>query len=65
MNAADTIAARVDWLLTNGTLSISGATGGDALYLRRESDVEYAETSDGEVYYHAGALYRLIYSAAT
>ena len=26
MNAADTIASRLDWLLTNGTLSISGAT---------------------------------------
>ena len=75
MNAADTIAARVDWLLTNGTLDISGASSppagtatvfsNDALFLRRESDVEYAETSDGEVYYHSGALYRLIYSAAT
>lgn len=56
----DNIASRLDALLTDGTISISGAVH---LYLRRESDVEYAETADGELIRHAGALYRLYYSA--
>lgn len=54
---ADNIASRLDVLLTDGTISISGAT---QLYLRRESDVDYAETADGALYRHAGANFRLI-----
>jgi hypothetical protein len=55
---ADAIAARLDALLTDGALTISGAT---QMYLRRQSDVEYLEDDDGTVYRHAGALYRLLY----
>lgn len=61
-NDADTvdgIASRLHALLTDGTISISGKT---QLYLRRDSDVEYAEETDGVQYKHAGALYRLIYT---
>lgn len=54
----DNIAARLDALLTDGTLSISGRT---QLFLRRESDVEYPEVVDGTLYRHAGAYYRFIY----
>lgn len=54
----DGIATRLDTLLTDGTISISGST---LLLLRRSSDVEYTETADGVLYRHAGALYRLIY----
>lgn len=58
---ADAIAARLDTLLTDGTLSISGAT---QLYLRRESDVEYPETAaDGVTYHHVGGQYRLVVEA--
>lgn len=57
-DTADAIASRLDVLLTDGTISISGAT---QLYLRRESDVEYPETVDGVTYHHAGANFRLIY----
>lgn len=53
----DAIAARLDALLTDATLSISGRTH---LYLRRESDVDYAEVTDGVSYRHAGSLFRLI-----
>ena len=60
LTASDNIASRLDVLLTDGTISISGAS---QLYLRRESDVSYVETSDGESYYHHGGLYRLWYSA--
>ncbi len=56
-DTADTIASRLDALLTDSTLSISGKT---QLYLRRESDVDYPENSDGVVYHHAGSLFRLI-----
>jgi len=60
-NSADTaeaIQARLDALLSDGTLSISGAS---LMYLRRQSDVEYSETDDGVRYQHAGSLYRLLY----
>lgn len=56
-DTADAIASRLDALLTDSTLSISGKT---QLYLRRESDVDYPENSDGVVYHHAGSLFRLI-----
>jgi hypothetical protein len=54
---AEAIQARVIALLNDATLSISGH---DLKYLRRESDVEYPEVSDGVQYKHAGALFRLI-----
>jgi hypothetical protein len=55
----DDIAARLDALLTDGVISISGRT---ELYLRRMSDLDYAEVVDGVAYRHAGSLYRLVYS---
>jgi hypothetical protein len=55
----DNIASRLDALLTDGTISISGRI---ELYLRRESDVDFTETQDDAAYRHAGALYRLIYA---
>lgn len=58
-DTADAIAARIDSLLTDASLSISGRT---QLYLRRESDIDYAETADGELYRHAGATFRFVYS---
>ena len=57
---ASAISTRLNQLLTDGAISISGST---QLYLRRESDVEYAEEVDGVRYQHAGALYRLIYQS--
>lgn len=56
-DAADNIASRLDALLTDSSLSISGKT---QLYLRRESDVDYSETADGVLYRHAGSTFRLI-----
>lgn len=64
---AEAAATRVQALL-NGTWgtatapqppTISGA--GTALYLQRESDVEYAEVTEGVTFHHCGALYRLIF----
>lgn len=55
---AEAIATRLNDLLNDGTLSISGAT---QLWLRRESDVEYMELADGVRYHHVGALFRLSY----
>lgn len=54
----DNVASRLDALLTDGTISISAHT---QLYLRRESDVDYAEVVDGVRYLHAGAFFRLLY----
>jgi hypothetical protein len=58
-DTVEAIQARVQVLLNDATLSISGAT---LQYLRRESDVQYAEIRDGVTYRHAGAQYRLITS---
>lgn len=57
-DAVEAIAARIQTLLNDASPSISGAS---VAYLRRQSDVEYSEESDGVVYRHAGALYRLVF----
>ena len=57
-DAVENIASRLDALLTDGAISISGYT---QRWLRREMDVEYPEEIDGVAYRHAGAQYRLIY----
>lgn len=54
---AESIADRLKTLLSDQTLTISGAT---LLYLRRQSDVEYPETVEGVLYRHCGALWRLV-----
>jgi hypothetical protein len=59
-NTADTaeaIADRLVTLLNDAPLSISG--GKTLLALRRQSDVEYAETESGVTYHHVGSLFRL------
>lgn len=56
-DTAEAIQARIQTLLNDASLSISGST---LLYLRRQSDVEYPEVTNGVTYRHAGALYRLV-----
>lgn len=46
--------ARVDVLLTDQTLTVSGFT---AINVRRREDIEYAETDAGVIYQHVGALF--------
>jgi hypothetical protein len=54
---AEDIAARVDVLLDNAVLAI---TGRDHLYLRNESAIPtYPEQDGAESYWHCGSLYRL------
>jgi hypothetical protein len=55
----DSISSRLDALLTDGTITISGKT---ELYLRRESDLDYEETVGDQRFLHAGSLYRLVYT---
>lgn len=57
-DTADAIASRLDALLTDGTISISGRT---ELYLRRETDTEYLEVVEGDRVYHTGSSYRLMF----
>jgi len=55
-DTVDDIAARIDALLTDGALTISGRT---QLYLRRERKVKYTEP-DGDIdYRYAGGIFRL------
>ena len=49
-------AERVDFLLTDKPLTLSGFTN---LRLRRESDLEYIENDNGKTYQHYGALFRV------
>jgi hypothetical protein len=58
-DTAEAIDLRIQALLNDGTLSISG---GALLYLRRQSDVDYGEVSDGVQYHHSGSLYRLVWT---
>lgn len=57
-DTAEAIDARVKALLNDASLSISGAV---SLYLRRQSDVDYAEVTNGVTFRHSGGLYRLVY----
>jgi hypothetical protein len=45
-----------------GTPTYTLKSGQSQMYLRRQSDIDYLEDDDGEVYRHAGSLYRLLYS---
>ncbi len=55
---AGTIAERLDEILTNYALDVSGKT---LLNLRKTSDVDYIETdaATGQAIYHVGGLFRL------
>ena len=53
---AEAIRDRIVTLLNDTTLSISGRK---LLLLRRETDVEYPEIVDGELYVHVGCLFRV------
>lgn len=57
-DAAEDAAERLDVLLTDGALSISGAT---QMLLLRQSDVVYEEVDGDQRYQHVGSLYRLLY----
>lgn len=54
---AGTIAARIDAVLTDGTLSVSGHTH---LYTRRQSSIEYPEIDQGDRYWHSGGQFRIV-----
>lgn len=53
---AGQIADRIDTLLTDAALSI---TNGTLMYCRREADLDYPESSLGDVFRHCGGSYRL------
>lgn len=57
-DVVESISARVAVLLNDASLSIAG--GGNLMYLRRESDIDYAELADGVSYRHCGSLFRLM-----
>jgi hypothetical protein len=61
-DAAEAIDERVQVLLNDATLSIAGAD--PSQYLRRESDVEYAELVEGVTYRHHGSMFRLVITPA-
>jgi hypothetical protein len=57
MKNAGLIDAQIDALLHNVTLTVMGWT---SISTRRESDVEYVETTpEGNNYFHNGGIYRL------
>jgi hypothetical protein len=58
---AEAIGERIRTLMNDGALSIAGTATATQLYLRRQSDVDYAELSAGEIYAHSGSLFRLAY----
>ena len=57
-DVAEQIDARAQTLLNDAALSVTGST---LLYLRRQTDVSYAERDGHETYRHVGGTYRLIH----
>ena len=37
-------------------------SGGTLVYLRRQSDVEFAEVDGGKTFHHVGSIYRVIWT---
>lgn len=54
---AEDIADRVRDLLDDASLTVAGR---DHLYLRHETGVDYGENDGGELYHHAGSVFRLV-----
>jgi hypothetical protein len=55
-NNAGAADARIDALLTDHLLTLSGATN---TYLRRAGDVDFVERVEGVIYRHCGGLYEI------
>lgn len=55
---AEASANRIRELLTDYTTD--AVSGGTIAYLARESDFDYAEVVDGELYFHVGSNYRVV-----
>jgi hypothetical protein len=58
-SVAETIAARVDTVLRDAPITI---TGRNPMWLRRDNDVDYLEEDQADAYQHVGAIWRLILS---
>lgn len=56
-SVAEQIDERVDVLLTDAALAISGRR---LLAVRRDTAVEYGEADGAETYHHVGGLYRVV-----
>lgn len=54
---AEDAAKRADEVLNDAALTLSEDR---LLYIRRESDVEYLEQVDADMWHHVGAMYRVI-----
>jgi len=60
-SAAEEIDAALEAVLADAELTIADA---ELLYLRRVSDLDYAEVRDGETFHHVGGLYRVVVDPA-
>ena len=58
-SAITAMSDRFDTLLNDKPLTLSGNT---CQRIRRESDIEYVEESEGVLYHHVGGLYRIDFS---
>jgi hypothetical protein len=56
---AGSVAARIETVLTDAALSVSGRT---TMYCRPETDVDYPEINQGKTTWHRGHTYRLFVS---
>lgn len=54
---AGAISGRIDEVLTDAALSVSGQ---DQMYLRREQQIKYPEVDQGDRYWHSGGLFRIV-----
>lgn len=54
---AEEVDSALETVLADAELSVAGA---ELLYLRRETDLDYAEVLDGETFHHCGGVYRVM-----
>ena len=55
-NTAEDAATAIDAVLNNSTLTLSSGT---TIGILRESDIDYLEDEDGQLFRHHGGLYRI------
>lgn len=64
-DAAEQISGRIQSLLNDWSPGTASVNAGTVQLLRRESDISYTEEDSGEMYRHAGSLYRVTHAYGT
>lgn len=64
-DTAEMVAGRIYSLLNDWAPGTASLNAGTVQYLRRESDIAFTEQDSGQIYRHAGSLYRVMHAYGT